>query len=269
MIHTINELNKFNKNNPLYTLSYYYCKRLLIEEGGTYRSIVSDHHKIVYVLSGAARIATKEQSYLLSENDCMLCSRFNEFTLSPLKNAKVYLVSFSYDSPLPFFRDGRFLYIKKAEELLPLLNDLYTSENSLILLDGSNDAAVLLLLQKIARLTAGDQNQLALYQKCCEYIEAHVHLGLSAQSVAIALGYSKDHLGRVVKTCSGKSLKALIDFARVRKIKELAKNRYASERIAEQLGFASPELLRKFFRYQTGQTLAAYTRQNAFKKETL
>lgn len=265
MLHTVNELQKFNKNNPLYTLSFYYCKRLLIEEGAVYRSGVSDRYKIVYLLSGKARLSTRKKSFLLSENDCFLCSKFNEFTLSECKHAKVYVVSFSYDAPLRFLDNSPFLQVQKAEELLGLLDDLYESENFQHNLDGANDAAVLLLLQKLARLTTGDQNQLALYQKCYAYIDANAHLAPSTESVADALGYSKDHLGRVVKQCSGKSLKALIDFIRVRKIKELAKNRYSSDVIAEKLGFASAELLRKFFRYQTGQTLASYTRQNAFK----
>lgn len=266
MIHTVNELNKFNKNNPLYTLSFYYCKRLLIEEGAVYRSIISDRFKIVYVLSGKARLSTKRDSFHLNENDCFLCPKFKEFSLSECKNTKVYVVSFSYDAPLQFLEKAKPIYACKAEDLLWLLTELFESESYRQNLDGANEAAVLMLLQKLARLTSGDQNQLALYQKCCEYVENHVHLNLSASDVADALGYSKDHLGRVVKACSGKSLKALIDFIRVRKIKELAKNRHSSAVIAERLGFSSAELLRKYFRYQTGQNLPDYIRQNAFKK---
>ncbi len=267
MIHTVNELNKFNKNNPLYTLSFYYCKRLLIEEGAAYRSTVSDRYKLVYVISGKARVSTKEQSYLLGENDCFIAAKFNEFTLGECKNTKVYLLSFSYDAPLPFFEDCRFRSLEKADSIRFLLEDLCEAGMLPHTLYGAADATVLLLLQKVAQLSLGNRDQLTLYQKCCDYIEEHAHRAITAENVAAALSYSKDHLNRTVKACSGKSLKALINLARVRKIKELAKNRYSSDALALQLDFGSAELLRKFFRYQTGQHLSDYIRQNAFKIE--
>ena len=267
MIYTVNELEKFNKNNPLYTLSFYYCKRLLIEEGAAYRSVVSDRYKMIYVLSGKARVTTKERSYLLGENDCFMAAKFNEFTLGECKNTKVYLLSFSYDAPLPFFEECRFRLLEKADSLRFLLDDLCETSMLSHSLYGGPDATVLLLLQKVAQLSLGDRNQLALYQKCYDYIENHAHEGITTESVAASLGYSKDHLGRVIKACSGKSLKALIDFVRTRKLKELAKTRYSTEELAGRLGFGSAELLRKFFRYQTGQNLSDYIRQNAFKIE--
>ena len=267
MIHTVNELNKFNKNNPLYTLSFYYCKRLLIEEGAAYRSIISDRYKLVYVLSGKARVSTKERSFLLNENDCFIASKFNEFTMGECKNTKVYLLSFSYDAPLPFFKDCRFRQLENAESIRFLFKELCETSLQPHTLYGAADATVLLLLQKIAKISLGDPNQLALYQKCYEHIEENAHNAITAESVASALGYSKDHLSRIVKTCGGKSLKALINHVRLQKIKELAKNHHSIEELANRLDFASPELLRKYFRYQTGQTLSDYIRQNAFKKE--
>lgn len=266
MINTVIELNKFNKSNPIYTLSFSYCKRLFLEKDAVYRSIVSDRYKLVYVLSGKARITTKESTYILNENDCFMASRFNEFSLGDCDNTKVYLLSFSYDAPLPFFTNCKFKMIKKADWLRPYFEMLYDVIIHPQILCGAADATVLLLLQNIAHMSMGDRNQMNLYRNCYNYIEENAHKALTAESVAAAMRYSKNHLGRIVKACSGKSLKELIDFARIRKIKELAKNRYTIEELALKLDFPSAELLRKYFRYQTGQNLPDYIRQNAFKK---
>ena len=266
MINTVIKLNKFNKNNPLYTLSFSYCKRLFFEKDTTYHSTVSNQYKLVFVLSGKARITTKESTYNLNENDCFMAGRFNKFSLGDCDNTKVYILSFSYDAPLPFFQDCKYKAIEHADVLRPWFEMLYDIKIQPQVLCGVADATVLLLLQQITQLSMSDRQQMILYKKCLTYIEENVHKALTVEGVADAMGYSRIHLARITKACGGKSLKELIDFARIRKLKELARNRYSTEELASKLSFDSPELLRKYFRYQTGQTLASYIRQNAFMK---
>ncbi|MBR5012228.1 MAG: helix-turn-helix transcriptional regulator, partial [Clostridia bacterium] len=101
-----------------------------------------------------------------------------------------------------------------------------------------------------------------LYDNVCAYISEHAKEDPSAEQIADALGYNKDHISRVVKKCGGKTLGEMIAEERINVAKGLlASTNYPLEKIAAVLNFSGANSFLKFFKYHVNMTPSEYRRK--------
>ena len=99
-------------------------------------------------------------------------------------------------------------------------------------------------------------------KKVLNYLKEINGSAVTAADVAEALGYSREHLNRIVKSIDNERLSDKIVKYRMENIKVLceAKNLSIAE-IAEKLGFYSRELLCKYFKYHMGISINNYRKR--------
>lgn len=121
---------------------------------------------------------------------------------------------------------------------------------------------LLLILEEILRLSKDMPAKQALYDKIRLYILENAYADISAEDIADALGYSKDYLCRVVRLCSGKTIKYMITEERINAAKGLlSSTNYSIEKIASLLKFPSSNSFLKYFKYHVSMTPSEYRRR--------
>lgn len=126
----------------------------------------------------------------------------------------------------------------------------------------SGDCYLLLILQSVKQSLNAVPSQQKLYDNVCAYISEHAKEDPSAEQIADALGYNKDHISRVVKKCGGKTLGEMIAEERINVAKGLlASTNYPLEKIAAVLNFSGANSFLKFFKYHVKMTPSEYRRK--------
>ena len=146
---------------------------------------------------------------------------------------------------------------KAPLETIEYINKIYYNRFYINTLSGVNEALLLNILNILNILCDSYSADLRLYQKFCELLESSGYI--TAEQASDAVGCTVAHLNRTIKKYSNKCLSTVISEKTISKIKMLIKySDYSTKEIALALGFGSPELLRKFFKYHTGMSLKDY-----------
>jgi len=123
------------------------------------------------------------------------------------------------------------------------------------------DCYLLLILDELAK-NASFASAGELYRRVCEYVMENALRDLTAEDVALHIGYNKDHICRAVRSYSGKTLKELICGERINAaVGLLASTNYSVSKIADILSFPTPNSFIKYFKYHTSVTPTEYRKR--------
>ena len=173
----------------------------------------------------------------------------------------VMLIHFESDMQLDILKSGELCITENAISMKEYVKRLHETDFYNEVVPAIREALLLILLDELWRSINTKNSDLQLYIRCMTWLEENVVRAITVADAAAAMGCSKEHLTRVVKRSSARALGDIIAQKRVENIKALASSgKYTIAEIAEILDFYSSELLRKYFRYHTGQSLAAFIR---------
>lgn len=124
--------------------------------------------------------------------------------------------------------------------------------------------AVHLMLAELAAAPAPPQPAAPLVGRAEAWIGHHYQDGISTREVAAALGCSPDHLGRVFRHCTGRTVVAAIAERRLREVRQRLRDSGANVAvIARAAGFRDLTNFRRLFRQRHGCTPGAFRAQHA------
>jgi len=130
---------------------------------------------------------------------------------------------------------------------------------------GTGDAMLQVLLAELSVQQEKLQKLPVLAAAVCEYIRDHADTALTAAKVAKAMGYSADHLSRVLKQSCGRTLRQQITLQRMNRARLMLQTTDMTvAELAFRLGWSDPNLFEKFFTYHQKNTPTAY--RNSFAR---
>jgi len=256
MIFTVSLSSKYTSNDRTYTqntISVVECTKNRYEKDYFYHSGQTENHMLFWVCSG--RIRPRDETEWLQKNSLILVPKRSRFSCSTDENTTLLQIIFDYTEPLPF-PVGKKLILNASYEIQEYLNKLYRIGLFQDTLTGLPESLLLLVIHEIHTMLHADLSNRKLFEETYEWIEQHAKQNISASDAADAMNKSVAHLNRVVRQHSQQSLSELIASRRIFEIKHLCSSKSITiSEMADALDFASPELLRKYYRYHTGTSL--------------
>lgn len=154
------------------------------------------------------------------------------------------------------------MYVKEDSELLNLFEKLIQARISLKA--GRNAECIGLFMLMLAALTdrcafqssnAGGDGTSVYYRRAVNYISMHIDKHMSIGEIAEHVGISVGYLGRIFKSCTGRTVIEYINLAKLNKVKELMQDRGMSLREAgEQTGFENEHYLSRLYKKHMGRS---------------
>ncbi len=142
--------------------------------------------------------------------------------------------------------------IQSARQLLQIWEDGSYPE-------GTQDAMLRVLLAELDVQHEEKHGGAALAIQTREFIRSHSRGPLTAGEIADAMGYSTDHLSRVLKRSYGQTLGQTIAQERMNRARLLLQTTQMNiAQVAQELGWEDANLFEKFFRYHQKCTPNAY-----------
>lgn len=256
MIYTVDD-NKYyslgKREVERVSLSIIQIKEHRLDDGNFFSSKVTQSKALFLVTSGSIIINDTE----IKKGSVVYISKFTNYKFSAAEPAHIIEILFDYsDDYLPLFREN-FRILEAPLEIIEYINRIYYNKFYINTLTGVNEALMLNVLNMLNILCDSYSAELGLYQEFCKWLESSNNI--TAEQAADAMGCSVAHLNRTVKKYSGKCLSAVISERKILEIKMLIQySNSSTKEITRKLGFESPELLRKFFKYHTGISLKDY-----------
>lgn len=233
-------------------------KPLRIESGSVFCSKITASKTLLLVTSGSITVGDRK----IKKGSVIYISKFANYNISAVEPAEVIKILFEYtDDRLVLFRENIRIF-EAALETAEYINKIYYNRFYINTLSGVNEALLLNVLNMLNILCVSYSTELGLYQKFCEWLESSCCV--TAEQAAAAMGCSVAHLNRTVKKYCNQCLSTVICEKMISEIKRLMKySNCSTKEIALKLGFGSPELLRKFFKYHTGMSLKEFKAKNS------
>ena len=150
----------------------------------------------------------------------------------------------------------------RPDRLTELFRRFMDDQESETLWPVTGSLLVMQMLMEAAYCTAGTRHNdvaTALAGRAKTYIDSHFDQPIFAATVARALGYNADYLGRVYRRVYRKTLTTAIHNRRLREAKALLRY-YAMniDQVARASGFEDPGYFRRLFRHYEGMTPREY-----------
>lgn len=222
------------------------------------------HAVLLYAESGALSLSLGDASFTLDKGTLLCAAAGQRLSLAPKTGGRVcfYLLEFDCSDLSLFTARQRVCTAPLPVSLRNAFSELYRAAHAALGSVLIGDCYLLLLLQAVRESQHAPPRGQRLYDEVCTYILAHAKEDPSAEQIAAALGYNKDHLCRTVRKCSGRTLKELIVEERLNIAKGLLSSTdYPVERIAAHLHFSGANSFLKFFKYHLSVTPAEYRRR--------
>lgn len=256
MIYTVDDNKRYNlgkrEAKPV-LISIAKIRKLHLERDGVFYSKIAENKTLLAVIYGSIIISDKE----IKKGNVVYISKYANYKFSAIEPAEVIEILFEYsDDRLPLFRE-KIRVFKAPLDTIEYINRIYYNMFYINTLSGVNEALLLNVINMLNILCDSYSTKLGLYKKFCEWLESSSYV--TAEQAAVSMGCTIAHLNRTVKQYSGKCLNTVISEKMILEIKMLIKySSCSTKEIALKLGFSSPELLRKFFKYHTGISLKEY-----------
>ena len=223
-----------------------------------------NHGVLIYVESRSLCLSLNGDSFLLSKGET-LCANVGTclgLRFAEGESACFYLVSFNCSDINFFIGDKNYHIATLQSNVNNTFADMYRAAHQAKQDSISSDCYLLLILQALKQSFNAIPIQQKLYDDICTYIGEHAKEDPSTEQIADALGYSKDHICRVVKKCSGKTLNDMIATERINIAKGLlSSTNYSLEKIASLLNFSGANTFLHFFKYHVSMTPSEYRRK--------
>lgn len=225
---------------------------------------MQNHAVLLYVESGSLCFSLNGELFSLGKGEALCADVGTRLGLRSVKeeSACFYLVRFDC-SDLHFFIGSKNFHIAALPSGIGgAFAEMYRATKQAQQDFLSGDCHLLLILQSVKRGLHAVPAQQKLYDAVCAYINEHAKEDPSAEQIADALGYNKDHVCRTVKKCGGRTLSEMIATERVNIAKGLlASTNYSLEKIAAILHFSNANSFLKFFKYHASMTPSEYRRR--------
>ncbi len=259
MIFTQDSTQHYTENIEPFKIVFLSCAFLSIEKSLVSGSLHSNI--LVCVTDGNAAIEIASSKYKVARENCIYIPKNRSYSIAPEGICSIITVEFDYDYPLPLFSKRQGCLLENIPDIKHSFNRIYETYLFRKPLPGYLEACLLVLLDQLSRYTNSDKSRI-LFTRFCELIEKNSHKSITAKEIADNLGCSYEHLCRVVRKCSDKTVNSLIGECRIQRIMSLCANtELSAEDIAKRLDFGSAELMRKYFKYHSGEALTDYRRR--------
>ncbi len=227
---------------------------------------MQNHAVLMYVESGSLCFSLNGECFYLRKGETLCANVGMRLGLGSVEGDGVcfYLVRFDCSDLHFFIGEKSFSVSTLPSSINNAFADIYRSTHQAKYDTISSDCYLLLILQSIKQRFNAVPSQHRLYDDVCAYISEHAKDDPSAEQLADALNYNKDHICRVVKKYNGKTLSEMIAAERINIAKGLlASTNYSLEKIAAILNFSGANSFLKFFKYHVNMTPSEYRRKNS------
>ncbi|MBE6680315.1 MAG: helix-turn-helix transcriptional regulator [Ruminococcaceae bacterium] len=263
-------------NFPIHTEAYRREKEPFFTDVWTIQKVSTDsdgwelppsmqnHAVLLYVESGSLLFSLNGELFSLNKGETLCADVGTRLGLrsSRGESSCFYLVRFDSSDLHFFIGEKNFHTVALPSGIMGAFADMYHSTHQAKYDSISSDCYLLLILQSIKQSFNAIPAQQKLYDEVCVYISEHAKEDPSTEQIADALGFNKDHICRVVKRCSGKTLSEMIAAERINIAKGLlATTNYSLEKIAALLNFSGANSFLKFFKYHVSMTPSEYRRK--------
>ena len=245
---------RYSREPVFEKLQVYSSQKTLCNGNSTLSFPSGSFHRLLFLLRGEGEICTSDSIFPTRKNDCIFLSKNRKYLLKSHVETEAIVVNFTFDGD---FLKEEFCIVENAIELNEYFSQISDLERFHLLLNGTKEAIVLLIFNKIQTLRTGTSEQLRIYRKCCTWAEENAYRCATVKELSNALKYTPEHLNRIVRLYGNTTLGNLLVSTRLQKITLLAKDgNYTLSELAKRFDFYSTEHLRKFYRYHTGQNLS-------------
>lgn len=264
MIYTISTSTKYENGNRSYaqnTVEVIECGKNRYEKDFFIRSGLNEYHSLYWICSGS--VLLKDEHVQLAKNTLIFVPKLYKISFSAMEDTTLLRLSFDYSGALPFSKSKKHI-LNATHEIQESLDRLYRVGLFNDALPGTAESYLLIVLNEMRSLINADYSYRKLFEDTHEWIAQNAKQDISASDVAAAMNRSIGHLNRIIRAHTDGSLSTLIAEQRISAIKQLCSYKgISAETIAKKLDFASPELLRKYFKYHTGIPLKQYLKENS------
>lgn len=237
------------------TLEIADCFKYFADAGESISLSSPGYAGLFYVNSGKADI----DCTALSKNDCFYLPPFAKTLIKAEKDAEIIRITFDFPQIKDFIPETGVMILKNIPDAYDSIKKIYRISHFRNTLPGAREGILLSLINDIYASLNMTTSEMNLYNEAYLWIESHAKTSVSAKDVAEALGCSREHLGRVVKSVSGECLGDIIASCRLAEIKKLCRDpEKALSDICKELDFYSAEQLCKFFKYHMRMSISDY-----------
>lgn len=256
MIYTVDDNKRYSlgkRESKQVFISITKIRKHHLERNCVFYSKITENKILLAVISGSITIGDKE----IKGGNIVYISKYVNYKFSAVEPSEVIEILFEYsDDHIPLFRENIRIF-RAPLDTIEYINRIYYNKIYINTLSGVNEALLLNIINMLNILCDSYSAKLGLYKKFCEWLESSTYV--TAEQAAASMGCTIAHLNRTVKQYSGKCLNTVISEKMISEIKMLIKySNCSTKEIAFKLGFGSPELLRKFFKYHTKMSLKEY-----------
>ncbi len=252
------------EKEPFFTDVWSIQKVITDSDGWELAPSMQNHAVLLYVESGSLLFSLNGEPFSLNKGETLCADVGTRLGLrsSRGESSCFYLVQFDSSDLHFFIGEKNFHTVALPSGVMNAFADMYRSTHQAKYDSISSDCYLLLILQSIKQSFNAIPAQQKLYDDVCAYISEHAKEDPSTEQIADALGFNKDHICRVVKKCSGKTLSEMIAAERINIAKGLlATTNYSLEKIAAVLNFSGANSFLKFFKYHVSMTPSEYRRK--------
>jgi AraC-like DNA-binding protein len=229
-------------------------------------------HELILVRQGRLEMWEEEQTFSLEEGQTLHLwpgKRHGGIGILP-KGLEFYWIHFEIENPVnnsAIIDMPQVRQIARPDKLESLFRFFLDGQEVGDLDRGSANLVALLMLYEVAQATQSHSNESertnALAERAKNYIHIHYYRDISPGTVAEALGYNSDYLGRVFREVYHYTLTEAIHRRRVHKACAfLLDSDMTIEEIATACGFADAGYFRRIFRRYKHSTPIRYRNAN-------
>ncbi len=259
MLYIQNESREYDRYMQHYSLQLTSCNKIHINESFVHGMLHGDF--LMFFTEGNATVEVAELRRKVAADSFVMIKKNLNFVIESTEGCTVIILELDQKYPIPYLEKDKICVFVNIPEIKNDFQRIYDAHIFRKPIPGFFEASIILLLDKIARYGEGGKNQI-LFKKCCEYIDQNAERTITAKEIADNIGCSYEHLCRVVRKCSDKTVNSLIGECRIQRIMSLCANtELSAEDIASRLDFGSAELMHKYFRYHSGEALSDYRKR--------
>jgi len=216
MINILWEGKDYSREKRFVALTIWNCIRSATKSHWSGRRGLLEHYMLIYVTEGRLDIELDNLNISINKNEVFISRPNKMFRATAPQNISTVFYSVEFDCDTHsflalFFPEKEHHKIisgnEKLEALFYSLNANYKRRECGQYL---HEAMLLMIFDELDRSHRADGEAGKIYDRVCEYIWDNINKRLTAQDISIFLGYNKDYLCRLIKICSGKTLKEVI-----------------------------------------------------------
>ena len=259
MLQIINENDKYDDNfdraYSSFSIQLIDCARYKCDSFKIKKRIMSEYYTILTVVKGNLSTSNGDD---IERGALLFLPKFSNVMVESDENTEFIQIVFKSSGLKASFPKNPKRLTVETDIFISIerLYRMFTFHNTI---EGVREAILLDIINGLSKYFSAAYSEVSLYQRISQWIETNSERDITAEDVADALGYSREHLNRIVKSIDNENLSSKIAKYRIENIKSLCEAEELSvAQIAEKLGFYSRELLCKYFKYHMGVSINEY-----------